>query len=584
MSMFKIFKPKDDSLRQILAQAIDAIVSIDEANCITFFNKAAEQLWGYTESEVMGKNVKMLVPRAIQSKHDEFVNANRRTGEDKIVGQSRDVLVETKSGKEIWCNLSLSKVKVEKGTIYTAFVKDISAQKESQEIIDQTLEQCIDAVVTINDKNEVIFFNAAAEKLWGTTRDQVLGNNVKMLVPIEIQANHDNLVNQNRTSGVDKIVGTSRDVQIQTLDGREIWGNLSLSKVRLADKILYTAFVKDITEEKRQKEAFATLSLVANETDNSVIITDSQGAIEYVNPGFTKLTGWQLHDVMGKRPGSVLQGEHTDQETVERIGTNLRNKKAFYDEILNYDKQGNPYWISLAINPVFKDGKLDKFISIQTNIDSTKRKTIENDVRLSAINSSNIALEFDPLGNLIQANNLALKELGYEDIGQMRAKVSKLNELLGADDWAKIKNGQFIYQDLSIINNTSHDKVMLSASLSPVYNAGKELEKILLYATNVSARNKVLGSTHQAMSEVMERIASIIQTINNISNQTNLLALNAAIESARAGEAGRGFAVVADEVRNLAQSTTQSADEIGQLIVQTEQHVDNLAKHLGNGK
>jgi methyl-accepting chemotaxis protein len=86
------------------------------------------------------------------------------------------------------------------------------------------------------------------------------------------------------------------------------------------------------------------------------------------------------------------------------------------------------------------------------------------------------------------------------------------------------------------------------------------------------------------MSEVMERIASIIQTINNISNQTNLLALNAAIESARAGEAGRGFAVVADEVRNLAQSTTQSADEIGQLIVETEQHVDNLAQHLGKGK
>ena len=402
-----------------------------------------------------------------------------------------------------------------------------------------------------------------------------------MLVPIEIQANHDNLVNQNRTSGVDKIVGTSRDVQIRTFDGREIWGNLSLSKVRLADKILYTAFVKDVTEEKRQNEAFAMLSLVANETDNSVIITDSQGAIEYVNPGFTKLTGWELNDVLGKRPGSVLQGEHTNKETVERIRTNLKNKKAFYEEILNYDKQGHPYWISLVVNPVFKDGKLDKFISIQANIDNTKRRAIENDVRLSAINSSNVALEFDPNGNLLQANSLALKELGYDDIGQMRGEVSKLNELLSADDWAKIKNGQFIYQDLSIVKNKSHDEVILSASLSPVYNAGKELEKILLYATNVSARNKVLGSTHQAMSEVMERIASIIQTINNISNQTNLLALNAAIESARAGEAGRGFAVVADEVRNLAQSTTQSADEIGQLIIQTEQHVDNLAKHLG---
>lgn len=583
MSIFNIFKSKDDSLRQILEQAIDAIVSIDEANCITFFNKAAEQLWGYDASEVMGKNVKMLVPRAIQGKHDEFIDANRRTGQDKIVGKARDVIIETKSGKELWCNLSLSKIDVEKGKLYTAFVKDISAQKESQEIIDQTLEQCIDAVVTIDENNEVIFFNAAAEKLWGCTREQVIGRNVKMLVPSAIQSQHDDLVNQNRTSGIDKIVGTSRDVQIQTLDGRQIWGNLSLSKVQLENKILYTAFVKDITEEKLQQEAFATLSLVANETDNSVIITDAEGKIEYVNPGFTKLTHWQSQEVLGKKPGAILQGVHTDKDTIARISASLKSAQAFYEEILNYDKHGNPYWISLVINPVIKDGKVDKFISIQANIDTTKRRVIENDVRLSAINTSNIALEFDINGKLTHANELGQKELGFESVEDMLAKFNKLDELIGSPNWEKIINGQLIYQDISLVNDKTHDNVILSASLSPVYNASKELEKILLYATNVSARNKVLGSTHKAMSEVMERIASIIQTINTISNQTNLLALNAAIESARAGEAGRGFAVVADEVRNLAQSTTQSADEIGQLIVQTEQHVDNLAKHLGKG-
>ena len=67
MSIFNTFKPKDDSLRQILEQAIDAVVSIDEANCIIFFNKAAEHLWGYSASEVMGKNVKILVPKMIQA-------------------------------------------------------------------------------------------------------------------------------------------------------------------------------------------------------------------------------------------------------------------------------------------------------------------------------------------------------------------------------------------------------------------------------------------------------------------------------------------------------------------------------------
>lgn len=79
-------------------------------------------------------------------------------------------------------------------------------------------------------------------------------------------------------------------------------GNLSLSKVKIGGKITYTAFVKDITKEKQQRDQIALLSLVANETDNSVIITDHQGFIQYVNPGFSKLTGYRQEEVIGKNP------------------------------------------------------------------------------------------------------------------------------------------------------------------------------------------------------------------------------------------------------------------------------------------
>lgn len=580
--VLKRFLAKNNSQQQILDQAIDAIVSIDNNNNVTYYNRSAEKLWGYTANEVLGKNVKMLVPRDIQPRHDELVNRNRTTGQDKIVGTSRDVQVETKGGQKVWCNLSLSKVITDNEISYTAFVKDISKEKESLEIIDQTLEQCIDAVVTIDENNNVVFFNKAAETLWGTTRDKVLGNNVKMLVPKGIQGNHDNLVDRNRNTGEDRIVGTSRDVEIETLDGRVIWGNLSLSKVRLDNKIMYTAFVKDITQEKLQREEFAMLSLVANETDNSVIITDTNGLIEYVNPGFVNLTGFQAEDVKGRKPGEVLQGKHTDKQTKARIRENLKNRSSFYDEILNYDKSGNPYWISLAINPVFDaKGQLIKFISIQANIDATKRKALENDVRLAAISQSNIVMEFDPSGSITLANPLSLQTFNMNNFDQLKSVIQNLKSYIDTDSWSKLLKGEFINTELTIAASPENE-IRLAVALSPVVDSEGAIDKVLLYGSDVSERNAVIARTHGAMTQVMERISSIIQTINNISNQTNLLALNAAIESARAGEAGRGFAVVADEVRNLAQSTTDSAQEIGSLIDETKEHVDQLSSYMSN--
>lgn len=575
---------KSEQLQKVLDEALDAVVTIDHNNNISYYNRSAEVLWGYSQHEVIGKNVKMLVPRAIQSNHDEYVNTNRRTGHNKIIGTSRDVEVEKKDGTKIWCNLSLSKFKQDGNFIYTAFVKDISAQKEAKIIIDQTLEQCIDAVVTINQDNNIIFFNKAAEKLWGCSRDHVMGKNVKMLVPQVIQPNHDNYVNSNRTSGVDKIVGTSRDVQVDTFDGRHLWVNLSLSKVSLEDKVLYTAFVKDITEEKLQREEFATLSLVANETDNSVIITDANGHIEYTNPGFERLTGYASKDVIGKKPGQVLQGTHTDDDTKKRIRENLVNKKPFYDEILNYDIQGNPYWISLAINPVFDSkGGLKHFISIQANIDSTKREAIENDVRLDAISRTNSVMEWSSRGELVLANPQSLVVTKFGDFNQMKAQFDNLKSYVENSTWDNLMNGEFVTAEISVPRMGQEESARLAVTLAPVSDADGKLSKILMYGADVSERNQVISQTHGAMSSVLERISSIIQTINGISDQTNLLALNAAIESARAGEAGRGFAVVAEEVRNLAQSTTESAKEISSLIVETKVHVDQLSDYMSSG-
>lgn len=382
------FFSKEDASKQALEQSILAVVTIDEKNNITFYNGAAQKLWGYAPSEVLGKNIKILVPQEHKANHDSYVNSHRQTNINKIVGSSREVELETKSGERIWVQLALSQVNVQGKKHYTAFVRDVTEEHESREIVEQTLEQALDAVVCIDENNNVTLFNASAEKLWGYTREEVIGQNVKMLVPQEIQANHDNYVNANRETGQDKIVGTSREVKIERKDGGSLWGRLSLSKVRLADRTLYTAFIKDVTEEVEQREMQRMLSLVANETDNAVIISDANGLIEYVNNGFYRLTGWQLEEVKGKKPGSFLQGEETDQRTVGVIRQKLKNREAFYDEILNYKKNGTPYWTSLSINPVFKEGNLVNFIAVQADITRVKQMALDFTNKLKAIGSA----------------------------------------------------------------------------------------------------------------------------------------------------------------------------------------------------
>ena len=113
------------------------------------------------------------------------------------------------------------------------------------------------------------------------------------------------------------------------------------------------------------------IALVAENTDNLVVITDTERRIVWVNQAYTIMTGYSLEDVVGKQAG-FLQFNKTDQNTVEKIRERLDKHLPVEQELLNRAKDGREYWVKLNISPVYKEGRFVGFISVERDITEEK--------------------------------------------------------------------------------------------------------------------------------------------------------------------------------------------------------------------
>jgi two-component system sensor kinase FixL len=137
----KALRDREARLRAILETAVEGIITIDERGTIETINPSAEKLFGYRAAELIGKNVKVLMPSPHRDQHDGYLSNYRNTGHAKIIGIGREVSGRRKDGTVFPMDLSVSEVQLADRRIFTGFVRDITDRKRLEKEILEVSER-----------------------------------------------------------------------------------------------------------------------------------------------------------------------------------------------------------------------------------------------------------------------------------------------------------------------------------------------------------------------------------------------------------------------------------------------------------
>ena len=246
----------------------------------------------------------------------------------------------------------------------------LQSLQESEERFRTLVENAPEAIFVLDVETKCfIDVNYNAIKLFGKTREELLSLNCVALSP-DIQPNGCpseetgyNYVGQ-AANGESPVF----EWTIQHDSGELIPCEVRLVRLPSRDKILVRGSMTDITDRQRTTAQMHKLSSALEQTADAIMITDTYGEIEYVNPAFEKITGYSFVECIGNRPNILCSGEH-NKDFYRNLWQTLKSGKVFNDIIINRRKDGSLYYEEKTISPLFNDqGNITHMISAGRDI------------------------------------------------------------------------------------------------------------------------------------------------------------------------------------------------------------------------
>jgi diguanylate cyclase (GGDEF)-like protein/PAS domain S-box-containing protein len=231
-----------------------------------------------------------------------------------------------------------------------------------------------DAIIITDRNSRIVLVNNQTITLFGYTIDELMGNSIDLVIPERYREAY----YKYQKAFIDEIEtrpGISLPLNGIRKNKREIPIEIALSPVKIPSGVIFTNIIRDLTIRKEAEEQLRLQSVALESAANGILITDRNGNIQWVNPAFTKMTGYSAEEVRGKNP-RILKSGMVPQETYSILWKTVLSGSVWFGELTNRRKDGTIIIEEQTIAPV-KDssGKIIHFIAIKQDI--TERKHAE---------------------------------------------------------------------------------------------------------------------------------------------------------------------------------------------------------------
>ena len=336
-----------ERLDAVINTTVDGIIVISSDGRIEAFNRGAERLFGYAESQVVGRNVNMLMPSPYHQEHDGYLERYKATGVAKIIGTGREVTGRRRDGSVFPLHLSVGETTIGGERKFTGMLHDLSIRKQLENQLRASearwraiVGSAVDGIIVIDDHGRVEGFNPAAERLFGYTEAEVIGHNVDMLMPSPYHEEHDHYLSRYMATGRAKIIGVGREVIGLRRDGTTFPLHLAVGEISIAGERKFTGILHDLSARVRVEEQLREQAALVKLGEMAAVI-----AHEVKNP----LAGIRgAMQVMGRRMPPDSQDAAMAGEIVKRIDS----LDAMMKDMLLFARPPHPKRLPIEVAPL----------------------------------------------------------------------------------------------------------------------------------------------------------------------------------------------------------------------------------------